>query len=79
MGGPQLVPVGPLEGFVTWHCPPKVKTHLQAQTLSAMVVGHQHNHEVSGYRVGVGGHRGFGGTLSLHAPGGTMLFWSAGI
>ncbi|NXS04393.1 S2534 protein, partial [Oxylabes madagascariensis] len=25
-----------------------VKTHLQAQTLSAMAVGHQHNHEVSG-------------------------------
>ncbi|XP_066031156.1 solute carrier family 25 member 34-like isoform X1 [Chamaea fasciata] len=25
--------------------PPKVKTHLQAQTVSAMAVGHQHNHE----------------------------------
>ncbi|KAL2296670.1 hypothetical protein Nmel_016006 [Mimus melanotis] len=46
MGGPQLLPTGPLEGFVTWHCPsPKVKTHLQAQTLSTMAVGHQHNHE----------------------------------
>lgn len=49
--------------------PHKVKTHLQAQTLSAMAVGHQHNHEVSGDRVGVGGHRGFGGTLSVHHPG----------
>ncbi|NXL66841.1 S2534 protein, partial [Chordeiles acutipennis] len=25
-----------------------VKTHLQAQTLAAVAVGHQHNHEVSG-------------------------------
>lgn len=49
--------------------PSKVKTHLQAQTLSAMAVGHQHNHEVSGDRAGVGAHRGFGGPLSVHAPG----------
>lgn len=49
--------------------PPKVKTHLQAQTLSAMAVGHQHNHEVSGDKGGVRGHRGFGGTLSMHTPG----------
>uniref|UniRef100_A0A8C0UXI7 Solute carrier family 25 member 34 n=1 Tax=Cyanistes caeruleus TaxID=156563 RepID=A0A8C0UXI7_CYACU len=34
--------------------PPKVKTHLQAQTVSAMAVGHQHNHEVSGDRGGLG-------------------------
>ncbi|NWW82308.1 S2534 protein, partial [Climacteris rufus] len=46
-----------------------VKTHLQAQTLSAMAVGHQHNHEVSGDGVAVGGHRGFGGTLSAHTSG----------
>uniref|UniRef100_A0A8C8AV35 Solute carrier family 25 member 34 n=1 Tax=Otus sunia TaxID=257818 RepID=A0A8C8AV35_9STRI len=35
--------------FVTRRCPPlQVKTHLQAQTLAAVAVGHQHNHEVSG-------------------------------
>lgn len=28
--------------------PAQVKTHLQAQTLAAVAVGHQHNHEVSG-------------------------------
>lgn len=23
MEGPQLIPAGALEGFVTWHCPPQ--------------------------------------------------------
>lgn len=44
--------------FVTCRHPvspsPQVKTHLQAQTLAAVAVGHQHNHEVSG--VGIRAH-----------------------
>lgn len=50
-------------------CPPQVKTHLQAQTLAAVAVGHQHNHEVRGDGGGVDRTTQFGGTLAAQAPG----------
>ncbi|NXK13548.1 S2534 protein, partial [Herpetotheres cachinnans] len=45
-GEPQPVPAWGLWGVLSpGVVPPQVKTHLQAQTLSAVAVGHQHNHE----------------------------------
>lgn len=66
--------MGAVRGGVTQRCvcvPPQVKTHLQAQTLSAMAVGHQHNHEVRrGTR--------FGGTAAAMGPSGSDAALAAG-
>lgn len=79
-GEPQTVPG---RGFCHLvFCPPQVKTHLQAQTLAAVAVGHQHNHEVRG-----DGGGGWTGRHNLVAPwlrrrrdpAETMLFWPPGI